>query len=277
MIEFLKKNVRWIILVIFLIISIQIFTYDVLNPPQPGIITRGILSVTSYPIRFIHGIRNSIADSWSEYIHLVGVKRDAEFLREKLSVLLEDNRKLRALKQENERLKKLLTFAEKEEYKIIPAKIIGVASDERNIMYLVDKGTSSGVTMNTEVFVPDGVVGRVFRASAKTAQIMLITNQRSFIDVRFERTRTRAILYGTGEDCAVDFVKREEDIVVGDSVITSGLGGVFVEKHIIGTVSNVETSPLKMFKNITVIPSAKLNKLEEVLLVSRIEGMNAAP
>lgn len=267
MLDFLKRNYRWLLIFLFLLLSLQIITYDISHPGKTGVITRIVLSLSSYPVKAIDAMTGSVKNVWDNYIYLVNVKKENYILKRKIDNLLGEIQILKEERFENERLKRMLGFVENQRLDYIPARVIAITQDAGLKVLMIDRGKLDGVSEENAVIVPEGVIGRVFRLGRRSSLVMLITDPRSNIDVRFERTRVRAILHGTGEQCEAEFVKNDEDVVRGDIVITSGLGGIFPKNILVGIVKNVKTLNSMMFKEILVEPSADLNALDEVLIV----------
>lgn len=274
MLDFLKRNLRWILIIFFLILSLQILTFDISHPGKTGIFTKIVITITTYPVKAIDSITRSIGRVWDNYIYLVNVKKENDLLKKKVEQLLSELQELKEYRLENERLKKLLGFVDEKNYEYLSAKVIGINEEEGLRVVVIDKGSRDGIEEGSAVLVPEGVVGRVFRLGRNSSHVMLITDPRSKADVRFERTRVRAILRGTGSICEAEFVKNEEDVVRGDILITSGLGGVFPPGNPVGVVQDVETDSTRLFKKISVIPSAHLDTLDEVIVVKRQKGSN---
>ncbi len=267
MLDFLKRNYRWLLIFFFLLLSLQIITHDISHPDKTGIITRIVLSLSFYPLKAINAMTDSMKNLWDNYIYLVNVKKENDILKEKINALLSEVHMLKEYRLENERLKRIIGFIESQKLKYISAKVIAITQDEGLKVVMIDRGQMDGVTEEDAVVVPEGVVGRVFRVGRRSSLVMLITDPRSNIDVRFERTRVRAILHGSGGHCEAEFVKNDEDVVNGDIVITSGLGGIFPKNNVVGIVKDVKTDTSMMFKKIIVEPSSNLSALEEVLVV----------
>lgn len=276
MLDFLRRNYRWLLIFSFLILSIQIISYDISHPDKTGIITRIVLSITSYPIKAINSLTDAIKNTWDNYIYLTNVKKENSMLKERMNQLLQELQELKEARLENERLKKILGFVEKENVKYLSARIIGITQDQGLQVLMVNRGRNDGVREQDAVVVPEGVVGRIFRTGGNTSFVMLITDPRSNVDVQFERTRVRAILHGTGSTCEAEFVKNDEDVVKDDIIVTSGLGGVFPKGIPVGVVKNVETDSSRMFKKIIIEPIVNLDALDEVLIVKTRSESNHA-
>ena len=126
------------------------------------------------------------------------------------------------------------------------------------------------------VVTPLGVVGRVVDVAARSAKVLLLTDPNSGIDVMVQRTRARGIVSGSLENGTVlKYIKRTEDVQVGDRLITSGLDGVFLKGLMVGTVTKVRKESLGLFQVIEVMPAVSLARTEIVLVVSA-EGRSAA-
>jgi rod shape-determining protein MreC len=118
------------------------------------------------------------------------------------------------------------------------------------------------------VVTSEGVVGRVIEVSLHTAKVLLITDPNSAMDVIVQRSRTQGIMEGKVEEvCVLKYVQKNEDVQVGDKVITSGLGGIFPKGLVTGTVTKVERKRPGIFQYIEVTPSVDFSRLEEVLIL----------
>jgi rod shape-determining protein MreC len=112
--------------------------------------------------------------------------------------------------------------------------------------------------------------------AARSAKVLLLTDPNSGIDVMLQRTRARGIVSGSLENGTVlKYIKRTEEVQVGDRLITSGLDGVFLKGLMVGTITKVRKESLGLFQVIEVMPAVSLARTEIVLVVSA-EGRSAA-
>jgi rod shape-determining protein MreC len=133
---------------------------------------------------------------------------------------------------------------------------------------ILDKGSADGVQKDMAVVTPLGVVGKVVSVTAHTAKVILLTDANSGIDVLVQRTRSRGIISGSLDSGTVlKYMKRSEDIQVGDRLITSGLDGVFPKGLMTGTVVKVNKQHLGLFQLVEVLPAVQSSRVEEVLVV----------
>jgi cell shape-determining protein MreC len=113
------------------------------------------------------------------------------------------------------------------------------------------------------------VVGQVFAASPSAARVLLIEDPSSGIDAIVARSRARGIVEG-GSDagCTLKYVKRGEEIRVGDEIVTSGLDGTFPKGVPLGTITGIIPGERGLFQSAEVRPSVDFSKVEEVLVVA---------
>ncbi|PLX77772.1 MAG: rod shape-determining protein MreC, partial [Desulfuromonas sp.] len=132
---------------------------------------------------------------------------------------------------------------------------------------LIDKGAEDGVEPGMPVVASEGVVGRVVRSSSGQARVLLITDASSAMAALIQHNRARGICRGKGDDLAFDFVLRQENVNVGDRVVTSGMGGVFPKGLVIGQISSFYRQEFSLFQSIEVTPAVDFAHLEEVLVL----------
>jgi len=202
------------------------------------------------------------------YATLSGYKAENERLRQRIVELeLERNRLLEA-QATNLRLRQLLEFRSHLSSGGITASIIAGSASSWFKSCLLDKGSADGVHKGMAVVTPLGVVGQVVAVAAHTAKVLLLTDANSGVDVLVQRTRARGIVAGSLDNGTImKYVKRSEDIQVGDRLITSGLGGIFPKGVMVGTVTKVRKQSLGLFQWIELMPAVDTVRTEEVLVV----------
>jgi rod shape-determining protein MreC len=116
------------------------------------------------------------------------------------------------------------------------------------------------------VITPDGVVGKTTEVYSSTAQVLVLTDHESGVGALLASTRTHGVVKGIGDPLArMDYVVNDDNVPVGEWVLTSGEDRIFPKDLPIGTV--VGTQPGNPFKVIHIQPSARLDRLEEVLVL----------
>jgi rod shape-determining protein MreC len=120
------------------------------------------------------------------------------------------------------------------------------------------------------VVAADGVVGQIIKVTNSTSRVLLVTDHASGIAATIQRSRARGVVKGKGDGlCSLEFTTREEDVKVGDAVVSSGIGGVFLKGLPIGEVTMVKRGEYGIFQTVTIRSAVNMEHLEEVLVVLR--------
>ncbi len=207
---------------------------------------------------------------WSDYFFLVNVRRENTALQKELNTLRMENSRYRELLFTHARLKALFQFKQSINIPSVAAQVIGLDPTGWFRSVIIDKGAHAGIMVDMPVVNGSGVVGRVVSVSPHYAKVLLLTDQNSAVDSLIQRSRDRGMVRGLKtEVCALDYMIKTSDVRVGDTVVTSGLGGVYPKGIPIGEVTNVEDFPGDLFRHITVKPAVDFSRLEEVLVILR--------
>ncbi|HTE83911.1 MAG TPA: rod shape-determining protein MreC [Dehalococcoidia bacterium] len=147
-----------------------------------------------------------------------------------------------------------------------------VARDPSNLhdQIEVDRGSTDGIHPGMTVVGSGGaLVGTVRQSLPNRAWVALVTDSQSNINAVIQQSRALAILRGSVDrQLTMQFVAEGVDVKVGDTVMTSGLGGGYPAGYLLGHVSSVQGQPVDLFKRVTVEPAARLDSLEHVLIQS---------
>lgn len=219
----------------------------------------GFDKVVSTPFSFI-------ADLWDTYIGLVNTSRENEELTKQIDKLRVQCMSMNDLRTENKRFRAMLDFKEAhQEFSLIPASLL---SQDITIIFktaIIDKGTISGFHTDMPILSPEGIVGKVVAVSPHTSQILLITDPNSAIPAIIESTRVKGIIKGRGGNLlSLEYVRRTENVKIGDCVVTSGLLGMFPKGLKIGHVQEVKRDVNKIFSDIVVKPCVEMDKIEGI-------------
>jgi rod shape-determining protein MreC len=212
---------------------------------------------------------DEMSGAWSGYIGLFHEHRENQHLRAQVGELMLRNSELESHAAEAQRLAALLQFQEAHtSAPLLAARVIGSgAGDDRSIY--VDRGLRDGVQPNLGVITPEGVVGKVLKVYSTTAQVLLLTDKNSGAGALLEKSRTQGAAKGSGDPVLLlDYVINDQEVVVGERVLTSGIDQIFPKDLPLGTVTEVRNG--NPFKVIRVRPAARLDRMEEVfILLSR--------
>jgi rod shape-determining protein MreC len=198
-------------------------------------------------------------------------------LRSQQIVLESKLQKLMALQQENAQLRELLNSSKKLGSKTLEAEVLLVSLDPSEQQLVLDKGRNDHVFAGQAVLDAYGVIGQVLNVQPFTSHIMLLTGRDSAIPVENSRTHQRSIAVGNGPvgTLSLHGVTQTADVKVGDTMITSALGGRFPFGYPVGKVVSVEHPAGAQFSTVTLKPSAHLDSSRLVLLSWPEEDANA--
>ncbi|MHC1713621.1 MAG: rod shape-determining protein MreC [Solidesulfovibrio sp.] len=226
----------------------------------------------------MHGQASSF---WNRYLYFVGIRQQNDQLLLELDAAKEELSRLRENASEVEHLRRLLSMTPPTDWTRQGARIIShrLGPNAALETILIDKGTASGVTINTPVVSPDGVVGRVLRLSPSAATILLISDPNSRIPVVSQKNRTQGILKGEGpsHELILQYVAQGAPIEPGEILVTSGLEEIFPKGLPVAQVTTVGRSGASLFQFIQAKPLFVPLQLEEVALLFKGNPMAAAP
>ncbi len=213
-------------------------------------------------------LQGGVSDIWHNYMYLRGVRQQNRELQDQIQQLQLEQVRLRQDAEQARRLQALLGFKEQFIDKTIAAQVIGSSGSEQSRLVYLDKGSADGISQDMAVISAQGVVGKVMQVFRHTAQVLLVNDQNSGVGTILEQSRLQGVLKGraTGE-LVLDKIMAEEEVKIGDRVLTSGGDQIFPKGLPVGTVANVARGP--EFLVVTVKPAASLNHLEEVLVITR--------
>lgn len=231
---------------------------------------RALLSVFTYPMQVLASLPVDIYQNVSgTIISFVELQKENRKLKEQQ--FINDGRllKLAALEKENTRLRMLLENSFQLGEQVLVAELVSVKLAPYEHTVVVNKGSRSGVHAEQPVLDANGIVGQVVRALPSSAEVMLITDPDHAIPVQVNRNGLRTIAFGTGQAnrLHLPFLANNADVVPGDLLVTSGLGGVFPAGYPVAVVDKFEARPDKSFANIYATPKADLEKSREFLIV----------
>lgn len=171
---------------------------------------------------------------------------------------------------ENERLKNLLSFKQKSQFKLVPARVIGRSADNWSALVIIDKGAQSGIVRNMPAVTHLGLAGKVIEVTKNTSKVMLINDPNLGVSSIVQRSRQEGLTCGTlGGYLIMKYLPKEADIKTGDVIITSGLTDAYPKGFLIGTVVDVGDEFSGLSKYAMIKPAINPASLEEVLIITQ--------
>jgi rod shape-determining protein MreC len=268
MIEFAKRFRLLLSALFFLLLALLFFTLQLRGEPEPSRAARAVMQV-SYPLQEkSRGLFAWLRGQGERLRFLLWAEEENRRLRGEISSLRREVNRLQEALLAAQRLGRLSSLQERHPA-AVAANVFARDPSSWFKTVLVDKGERDGIARDTAVAAAEGVVGRVIEVFPNTAKVLLITDPNSSVDAIVQRTRTQGILEGRLEEfCNLKYVRKGDDVQIGDRIVTSGLGGIFPKGLVLGTVTKVERRRPGIFQTVEVAPGADLSRLEEVLILS---------
>jgi rod shape-determining protein MreC len=215
----------------------------------------------------IHGVRNA----WGSYIALRGVRAENQTLRSQVADLEVRLQEQRALAARTAKLQELLNLRASVSAPTLPAEVIAGNPNPGMMTVTIDRGAADGVQENMAVIAPTGVVGRIVGPpAAHAARVQLIIDRHAAAGAISERSRAGGMVVGQDEPgkapLRMELVSNLADLKPGDTIVTSGVDGIYQKGFAIGRVETVERGT-GLYLSVTVRPMVEFRSLEEVLVV----------
>lgn len=230
---------------------------------------RAYLSVVVYPIQYVVNfpIKASqwLSTSFGGQVQLI--KENAR-LREENRFLQFSLQKFEDLRNENSHLRGLLNASKKINERVSVAEVLAIDLDPSARKILINKGTAEGVYDGQPLLDSEGAMGKVTHAGLASSVVTLITDPNHDLPVQVVRTGLRTIARGKGTYNRLEllYLPNNADIMVGDLLVTSGIG--FPAGYPVGKVAEFNPDISRSYAEVQVVPSSLLERNREVLLVS---------
>ncbi len=240
------------------------YRYQYLDSLRSGfsLIVFPLQYAVDYPVRVVGWVQS-----------LVGAKKaliDENIqLRYQQTILEAELQKSLAIQKENSQLKELLLTSSQADMRTMAAQILAVDTSNARQIVVLNKGKRDGIYAGQPVLDAKGVMGQVVDVGPMTSTVLLISDSKSAVPVRNNRTGERAILVGTNsmEELSLINLPKTASIHPGDVLVTSGLGRRYPEGYPVGKVERVRSIPGEDFIKVTASPVALLNRNRLVLLI----------
>ncbi len=217
-------------------------------------------------------LKNKISGNSTFFTDINNLKQENEELSQRNSELEQSLRELESIKSENETLKEYLGLTEKYgEYKTVPAYIINKDISNYSKTVVINVGSDDGIKENMTVIADQGLVGHVISVTSDTAKVRTIVDTSSSVSCLLSTTDESIVCKGTlEEDSALRamYIPDDDGIIQGDSVETSGLGGIYPKGIHVGSIKRVVNTQNAMDRYAIVETAVDFDKLDTVLVIT---------
>ena len=268
---FSKKSIVIILIAILLALVFGILSVVSAGRVSPvasfvNMLTSPIQSGISSVSDFFTGL----SDRMTKYDEIL---EENEKLKSELSVLKDELRSLGGIDAENKQLRTALSLKERDSLLVFEAaEIVAKSSDNWASSFTINKGSTSGIAPDNCVITSDGMVGFVSEVGPTWATVVAITDTTMEAAAIASRTREVASAEGDFELMSdgyfkLSYLSRDTQILKGDIIETSGMGGLFPKGIVLGTVVEVKTESHGVSKYAVVKPAVALDRINHVLII----------
>ncbi|MCL2219803.1 MAG: rod shape-determining protein MreC [Chitinispirillia bacterium] len=208
-----------------------------------------------------------VAATISQVTNFTRVYTENKRLHQELAELSTQLQFIRDQSSENQRLRGLVGFAENTLYKLTPVRVVARDPSQQYRSVVVAGGTAQGVSMFMPIVGEHGAVGKVVQVMGNMSMVQLLRDPSNRTSVMVYRSRAVGILQtDNGRDFFVR-LRNHEDVKSGDTITTSGLGGIYPRGLTVGYVTNIDDRSNLLFKRAYINFSVNFDKLEELFVM----------
>jgi rod shape-determining protein MreC len=222
---------------------------------------------------FVQSPVTTVGSAISNYFGSISNLRSAQdengALKQRVQELEVELKGKQDLTAENERLKALLSLKEQSKYKVLPARIIGRDPSIWFDSSIINRGSLDGVKLNMPVVTDGGIVGRITAVSPLTAQVDLITKDKSGLGAavgEIGSSNALGVVSGTSKSDLLEmrYVSGSVDVQIGQTVYTTGQDGIYPAGLKVGDIVDLKSGSATVPHQIFIQPAARLNSMQEV-------------
>jgi rod shape-determining protein MreC len=229
----------------------------------PEATQKSIVSTALAPVFYPAQMVLSSVDEFRSVAH------ENEMLKEENARLRQETYYASEALQELARLHALVRFDDKWDYPIVTARVVGHNPGRFLTTLVINRGTSKGVKEDMPVFSMNGLVGKISKTTLTHSRVQLLVDPNLKLSVLERRTRVVGFLESVDGRTLSAMIPTHAGVKVGDTLITSGLGGIFPKGIPVGTVERIRPSDLEVMQLMDVMPFQEFSSLEEVFVMGK--------
>lgn len=216
-------------------------------------------------------LKNKLTKNTTFFESIENLKEENASLKQEILELEENLRELEIIKAENTSLKESMDLTEKYiEYNTVPAQIINTSFENYSNILIINVGENDGIKKDMPVIASEGLVGRIISVDSTTSKVLTIIDPTNSVSAKTSTTRESVICKGNIDienTILLKYISTDTTLTLGDTVETSGMGGIYPKGIIIGTISEIKNSNNKLEEYAIITPAVDFNKLETVLVI----------
>lgn len=260
-------------LILLVLLAVFLFVLFQLGPLRPA--EDSAFDLFTPLFRFFGGLRSGAQNLAGGFQDVNQLRDHASDLQDQVNQLTTSTVRLRELENENNVLRQQLGYKQANpDFDLAGGTVLArvLAQDPTNLVrsITIDQGSSDSVRVGMPIVSPQGLVGRVTEVGTNWSKVVLIIDPSSSVNAVIQSTRATGIVQGDpGGGMVIKYVPQGDAIQVGDLILTSGLGGNFPKRLVIGKVTEVHKFDIELFQEAAIEPSVDFSRLEFVLILKK--------
>jgi rod shape-determining protein MreC len=232
------------------------------------------LGLAVYPLHWSADAPFQVAQWFhSHFTHRDDLAAEIAGLRAQQLLLQSKLQQLSSLEAENQRLRELLESTAHLHHQTLVARIMSVDLDTHQRRLLLDMGGLRSVYAGQPVLDAHGIIGQIIEVSPLSSVVVLLTDPSLAIPVQVARNGLRTVAVGAGHDLHLPYLARNPDLVVGDVLLSSGLGGIYPAGYPVALVTQIaQSSQAATRGSVIAQPIAQMERNREVVLLWLLAG-----
>jgi rod shape-determining protein MreC len=263
----LKRRGSTFLFVVVVVGHIVLISAQVTSKSGVPLLQAVVFGLVAQVQRVGAAISDGVASAWHGYADLRSVRAANAQLQRELDATRIRLQQERAAAARSAELARLLDLKNRTTLETSAAEVLAGSATPEFRTVTIGKGTADGLRPDMAVLAPSGVVGRVILPSAGAAKVQLLVDRNAAAGALIERSRSQGIVSGNGGPLLrLDFVSDTADIRIGDTVVTSGIDGIYPKGFVVGKVIQVDRAG-GSYRTISIQPAVDFSSLEDVLVV----------
>ncbi len=264
-------------LLLLLFIGIVLHLTGNLGPVQDAAYT-----VTNPIQEMMLNLVNGVSNLFGGFQDVNALREQVKDLEAQLDKLTVDAVRVRELEIENSQLRDQLAYKQANpDYGLVggtvleannpdAARVIGQDPSSLVRYLVIDQGREDDITVGMPVITPQGLVGRISEVGTHWSRVLLIVDPSSSVNGVVQSSRATGVIQGWQNGLLLmRYLPQGESVKEQDLILTSGIGGSFPKRLVIGQVVEVRKRDTDLFQEAVIKPSVDLSRLEFVLIIKK--------
>lgn len=268
-----KKKTGIIGIIITIIILVVLVFISNMNIENLSYVENAFSSIVMPIQNGLTYLKNKISGNNTFFADINKLKEENETLRNKNTELEKNLREFEIVKSENATMKEYLALSE--QYGIYTTKaayIINKDISNYNNIFVINVGEKDGVKVNMTVISEKGLIGHIISTTDHTAKVQTIIDTASTVSATLSSSRDTLICKGTIENNSLlkgTYIPTQANLVQGDKLETSGMGGIYPKGIVIGTIKSIQNTKNSVDRYALITPAVDFNTVETVLVITK--------